>query len=417
MKEGKEDSNRSSETKTLDEVIAKGKFIGDEYLKQKLIKELPKTFKNLKFKKTITLTKLLDSPYSLISFYKYVLNLKDPNQEKKFSAKIKEILDPMPDNFFVVLNTIAEMKTTKTSERHEKEISQVKADIKQNENDIRQIIAVNEALDKKISKQSLYKTGAVLCIIAYILYKTFNIIYTPHTPPPQDFQLNVHKAAELGKLTDVQYHLEMLKVKKYLREKETDGTILHYACKGGNLELVKYLIENQKVPNEPIDFINGATPLHWACSTGSLPVVQYLLENKRATPDKTDGSKETAIFYACESGVLSIVKLLVENYNLSVTSKSSIGKQPIHVAAKSGSASVVEYLIGKGANIDSVDIQKWTPLHYACNFGKIDVVKYLVEHGAKMNMLDSIGRSPLRLAEYSNHPNIAEYLRSEGATY
>ena len=33
MKKGKEDSNRSSETKTLDEVIAKGKFIGDEYLK------------------------------------------------------------------------------------------------------------------------------------------------------------------------------------------------------------------------------------------------------------------------------------------------------------------------------------------------------------------------------------------------
>ena len=357
---------------TLDQIYEADIFRGNDDEKQTLIEQLNKTYQTMDLKKSIRLAAILDSPQSLLMFYQNICALNNPQKECEFVAALQTLLTSFTGSqmFFSAVSTIINMNSAKIIKRQEEEIKKLKAQ--------------NKALDPKNSR-------------------------------PSDFEPNVHKAAEKGKLSSVQYHLEKLKVKKDLQDKETYGTILHYACRGGSLEVVKYLIENQKVPNEPIDFINGATPLHWACSTGSLPVVQYLLENKLATPDKTDGSKATALFYACDSGVLSVVKLLVENYGLSISTKDSLGKQPIHNAAKSGSVSVVEYLIGKGANKDCVDNQNWTPLHYACNFGKIDVVKYLVEHGANKNISDNIGRSPLRLADYANHPDIAQYLRSKGA--
>ena len=163
-----------------------------------------------------------------------------------------------------------------------------------------------------------------------------NLIKFPHLlEKPKDYESDIFKACEEGKLSSVQWLIEIEKVDKnkiknnglYLIFGRNDSPI-HIASKHGHLPIVQYLIEKQNVDIN----IRGKyfwPPLTCACKWGHLPVVEYLV-SKGADVNIKDWS-------------------------------------PLHVAAHNGHTDIVKYLISKGANINAKIANGKTPYDVAAN--------------------------------------------------
>ena len=51
---------------------------------------------------------------------------------------------------------------------------------------------------------------------------------------------------------------------------------------------------------------------------------------------------------------------------------------PIHEAAVAGNIGIIKMLLGKGARIDAVNLERSTPLHKACAYNRFHVVEFLL---------------------------------------
>ena len=104
--------------------------------------------------------------------------------------------------------------------------------------------------------------------------------FTPVTEKPPDFEPDICKAAENGKLSSVQYLVEIEKIN--VEAKNSSGcTPLHYASLNCNLDIVQYLVEECHSNVEAKDS-SGWTPLHRASTYGRFDVVKYLVEECHA---------------------------------------------------------------------------------------------------------------------------------------
>ncbi|XP_031464454.1 protein phosphatase 1 regulatory subunit 12B isoform X4 [Phasianus colchicus] len=84
-------------------------------------------------------------------------------------------------------------------------------------------------------------------------------------------------------------------------------------------------------------------------------------------------------------------------------------------ACSSGDTEEVKRLLGRGARIDTTNVDGLTALHQACIDENLDMVKFLVENGANVNQQDNEGWTPLHAVASCGYLNIAEYLISHGA--
>ncbi|XP_074833381.1 protein phosphatase 1 regulatory subunit 12B isoform X1 [Carettochelys insculpta] len=84
-------------------------------------------------------------------------------------------------------------------------------------------------------------------------------------------------------------------------------------------------------------------------------------------------------------------------------------------ACSSGDAEEVKRLLGRGARINTANVDGLTALHQACIDENLDMVKFLVENGASVNQQDNEGWTPLHAVASCGYLNIAEYLLSHGA--
>ena len=114
--------------------------------------------------------------------------------------------------------------------------------------------------------------------------KIYNYLLSKQTPlnyfekienKPKDFESDIFKACETGKLTSVQWLIEKEKVNKSIKD-DYKNTPIHYASKNGHLPIVQYLIEIQNIDKD-IKGLFKNTPLHYACEKGHLPIVKYLI--------------------------------------------------------------------------------------------------------------------------------------------
>ncbi|NXE41342.1 MYPT2 phosphatase, partial [Ptilorrhoa leucosticta] len=84
-------------------------------------------------------------------------------------------------------------------------------------------------------------------------------------------------------------------------------------------------------------------------------------------------------------------------------------------ACSSGDTEEVKRLLGRGARINTTNVDGLTALHQACIDENLDMVKFLVDNGANVNQQDNEGWTPLHAVASCGYLNIAEYLISHGA--
>ncbi|XP_051495053.1 protein phosphatase 1 regulatory subunit 12B isoform X5 [Apus apus] len=84
-------------------------------------------------------------------------------------------------------------------------------------------------------------------------------------------------------------------------------------------------------------------------------------------------------------------------------------------ACSSGDTEEVKRLLGRGARVNTTNVDGLTALHQACIDENLDMVKFLVENGANVNQQDNEGWTPLHAVASCGYLNIAEYLISHGA--
>jgi hypothetical protein len=71
----------------------------------------------------------------------------------------------------------------------------------------------------------------------------------------------------------------------------------------------------------------------------------------------------------------------------------------MHTTNQRGHIGTAKFLLDKGAQIDTADLQGWTPLHQAVHFGHLEVVKMLVNEGATLYTETIGGQTALTLAK------------------
>ena len=218
------------------------------------------------------------------------------------------------------------------------------------------------------------------------------IKYQPIKEKPKDFEQDIFKACEQGKLTSIQWLIEKENTDKNITNSKGDS-LLHIAAQKGHLIVVEYLVEKQNIDIN-IKGSSQMTPLYYASKEGHLPIVEYLI-SKGADINSKDEDGDTPIHIASQNDHLSIVQYIVEKCNEAKDFNNNYKQTPLHYACREGHLSIVKYLISKGANINAQDnLYGRTPLHNAASRGRVEIVKYLIGAGAKKDPKDKSGKTP-----------------------
>ena len=194
--------------------------------------------------------------------------------------------------------------------------------------------------------------------------------FEPVTEKPADFESNIHKAAEEGKLTSVQYLYEQ-SIRPFVVASDDEGmTPLHSASFNGHIEVVKYLIEQCHANVEEKDN-SGWTPLHYASVNGQIEVAKYLIEQCHANVEAKDNDGNTPFKTFLEKENIEVIKYLFEQCYENVEAKDNEGRTPLHYASKKNQIEVVKYLIKQcHADIEAKDNKGMAPLDHAKHEGR-----------------------------------------------
>lgn len=88
----------------------------------------------------------------------------------------------------------------------------------------------------------------------------------------------------------------------------------------------------------------------------------------------------------------------------------------LHGAANRGSLKPTKWLLGHGADVDSLDEKGKTPLHVAAERNTTTgVVEMLLKYGSDINRVDNFGKTPLFYAKRNGRTKVARYLEENGA--
>ena len=202
--------------------------------------------------------------------------------------------------------------------------------------------------------------------------------FSPVTEKPFDFESDIFKAAEEGKLKSVQYLVEQLHAD--VETKDKDGrTPINIASWNGHLKIVKYLYEACDANVEVRDNY-GRTPINITSLKGHIEVVKYLYEKCYANFEAKDNYGFTPINNASLKGHFSVVKYLYEACDANIEAKDDSGSTPINNASLKGYLEVVKYLYETcHANVETRNKSGRTPIYNASLNGHLEVVKYLCE--------------------------------------
>ena len=125
-----------------------------------------------------------------------------------------------------------------------------------------------------------------------------------------------------------------------------------------------------------------------------------LLVDHGADIHATDSDEGTALYRAAYGGKRNKV--------------ADLG-QPSSPFSPEGHAKAVQFLLGRGADVNSVDGTGWTALMMAMGAGHRGIVRLLLKAGAEVHAVDEKGMTALDWAKEWGHADVAEMLRQAGA--
>ncbi len=152
-----------------------------------------------------------------------------------------------------------------------------------------------------------------------------------------------------------------------------------------------------------------------AIKNNDLPEVKTLLETNPGLLSIRDESGNTPLHLAVRQKQPETVSYLLGR-GADVNSVNTNQQSPLHIASYLGSADIARLLIGKGADVSLADYTMHTPLHYSARNGSGEVTQLLLKSGAPVEARNTYERTPLLLcARERGTPEVARMLIEAGA--
>ncbi|XP_057209975.1 putative palmitoyltransferase ZDHHC13 isoform X2 [Triplophysa rosa] len=186
-------------------------------------------------------------------------------------------------------------------------------------------------------------------------------------------------------------------------------TLLHWAAINSQADIVKYYISKGAV----IDQLGGdlnSTPLHWAIRQGHLSMVIQLMRYG-ADPSLADGEGYRGLHLAVLFQHMPIAAYLMAK-GQEVDSLDINGQTPLMLAAqKIIGPEPTNFLLKCNASINAVDkVNRNSPLHCAVLAGNVDAAHILLEAGASVDLENANGHTAIDLAHQVNSPLLIHML-------
>ena len=201
--------------------------------------------------------------------------------------------------------------------------------------------------------------------------------------------------------------------------KDTDGkSSIFWAASGNRMDIIKYLVDVKKVDVNIVDD-KGICLLKSAVERGHYDAAKYFLDNGADINQKLDNNSNFLIM-AAQNNNLELVNLLLDK-GCKVNVFDDYGNTPLKVAASRGNFDVVKLLTEKGAKIEpglckreSCTNSGRNPLHSASRRYP-NIVEFLVKKGIDVNSKDLDGDSPLHTTSWGDSTKCIEILCKNGA--
>ena len=128
-------------------------------------------------------------------------------------------------------------------------------------------------------------------------------------------------------------------------------------------------------------------------------------ENDALSPAKTMGPRKlrdktgrTFLARACFVNDLDAAKARFEERPGDLNQADNAGNTPLQIASLMGYVGIVEFLLSRGCEVDTKNIDQETSLIDAVENGHVEVVKLLLDHGANPRLANKEGDEPYELA-------------------
>ncbi|KAI2662908.1 hypothetical protein H4Q32_001886 [Labeo rohita] len=250
--------------------------------------------------------------------------------------------------------------------------------------------------------------------------------------PEDSSSWDIVKATQFGALERCK---ELIEAGYDVRQPDKENvTLLHWAAINNRADIVKYYISKGAV----IDQLGGdlnSTPLHWAIRQGHLSMVIQLMRYG-ADPLLADGEGYRGLHLAVLFQHMPIAAYLMAK-GQEVDSPDINGQTPLMLAAQKiiglwldsflswyfslltrccfgllkHRPEPTNFLIKCNASVNAVDkVNRNSPLHCAVLAGNVDAVHILLEAGASVDLENANGHTPIDLAHQVHSPLLIHML-------
>ena len=146
---------------------------------------------------------------------------------------------------------------------------------------------------------------------------------------------------------------------------------------------------------------HGKSALMIAVEKDHAPMVQMLLDRARASPNRINSRRDSAMSLALDKASDEIIRMLVTHGGDVNVPDRRTGSTALIAAVQGGAGSRVKMLLELGANADVVDSTGSAPLILAARMNALFIIGLLLEYGASTNAQDNEGVSALMEAVQS----------------
>jgi ankyrin repeat protein len=219
-------------------------------------------------------------------------------------------------------------------------------------------------------------------------------------------------AASFGDVTSLNNLLRQGASPNARAKDRTGRTALILAAAGGHIEIVKALLAKGATVDDRD--LTGHTALNWAAMRNRTNVAIALID-KGADINTKDNNGISPLLYAIGTHNTAMVRLLVTSgAELEVETRDN-KMTPLLLAIEHGDIKTINILLGKGANVNGANRDKFSPLMAAAEKGQAEIVRRLLARGAKVNQYDNKSLTPLFYAADNQHIETMKLLLAKGA--